>query len=272
MINYKPVPTIATLGPLNIHTWGLLVSIAFIVGLVLVVYFAKKKRLNISHVINIAFISIISGMVFAHLGWLVENHPSTFRQIIDVTSGLAFFPGFLAALLFSWLYIKTKKLNFWKYADVFAIAMPLSHAIARIGCFLNWDDYGKYTTLPWAIKVSNDIPRHPTQLYHVLANLTIFFVLLFVNKKISKRSRDRINKNKIKRKGPVRKSKLNFMFGGFLFLMYIIMYSVFRFIIEFWRDNPIHLGLTASQWFSIAAFIFASIFILVKARMKNKKL
>lgn len=258
MIDYTPLPVLMTIGQFHIYTWGFILSIAFIIGLALAVHLAKKKDLNVNHIINLAFITIISGIVFAHLGWLVENHPSTIKDIVNLTSGLAFFPGFLAAILFSWLYIHAKKLNFWKYADVFAVALPLSHAIARIGCFLNWDDYGKYTTLPWAIKVANDIPRHPTQLYHVLANLVIFGILFWLIKDKKKRK----NKNNRKRKK---------LFDGALFLIYIMLYSIFRFIIEFWRDNPLHFGLTASQWFCILGFIFVFVFMKIKKRIKIKR-
>ena len=73
---------------------------------------------------------------------------------------------------------------FFKYSKlgleylVLAMFVPIGMAIGRIGCFLNWDDYGIPTTLPWGISVGNSIlPVHPTQLYLVLLNLVLFAIL-----------------------------------------------------------------------------------------------
>lgn len=238
MINYTPIPVLMQVGRIKVYSWGVMLAIAIITGTLLVLRKAEKEKLNKQHCINIVLISIVAGLIFAHLGWLVENKPNSLADIINITRGLAFFPGFIAGLLAGMIYVKYNKLNLMRYLDVFMLYFPLAHTIARIGCFLNWDDYGKYTNVAWAIKVQNDAPRHPTQIYHAIANLCIFAVLMIIDKK--------------KKKAQQHKQK-----HGIIFVWYLFLYSIIRFVIEFWRDNPLHHGLTASQWFCIAMFLFA---------------
>ncbi len=250
MINYTPIPVLMQIGSIKIYSWGVMLAIAIIVAVLLILKKAQQEKLSKQHCINIVLISIIVGLIFAHLGWLVENKPRSFIDIINITSGLAFFPGFIAGLLAGITYVKCNKLNLMHYLDVFMLYFPLAHAIARIGCFLNWDDYGKYTNVAWAIKVQNDLPRHPTQIYHVIANLCIFAVLMIIDKK--------------KKKNYYKQNH------GIVFVWYLFLYSITRFIIEFWRDNPLHYGLTASQWFCLGMFLFA-ICMSISQQKKNQK-
>ena len=120
-------------------------------------------------------------------------------------------------------------------ADAVAPALAAAYAVGRMGCFLNGDDYGRPSGLPWAMAFPKGDPPtttlvHPTQLYEILASLVIFAILAWVLAPRLKR-------------------------GGALFWSYLGLAGVERFLVEFVRTNePGLLGLTQQQWISVVLF------------------
>lgn len=152
--------------------------------------------------------------------------------------GFVFFGGAIAAILTLLIYMKKKQLPVLKTADFFAVALPLGHAIGRIGCFLAGCCAGKPTDMPWGVTFTNPhslvdprylgVPLHPTQLYEVLCNLILFFVLQYYYKKPHK--------------------------NGAVLAAYVIGYCVIRFCIEFFRGDfrgGFVLGLSPSQLIAV---------------------
>ena len=154
--------------------------------------------------------------------------------------GLVFYGGILGGILSTIFFLKKYGLPFWKTMDVLAPPLVLAQAIGRIGCFMAGCCYGKTTELPWAVTFNNPntlapkgLHLHPTQLYHSIANLTIFCILFFF----------------------VRKRK---RFNGQVLCMYLFLYPLARFFLEFFRGDPkIHLigPLNLTQGFSIIIFL-----------------
>jgi phosphatidylglycerol:prolipoprotein diacylglycerol transferase len=124
----------------------------------------------------------------------------------------------MGAVAASIVTIRIKNLPFFKTADTIAPGVALGHGIGRLGCFFAGCCYGRQCDLPIAVQFSHPdslaplhVPLHPTQIYMVAANLILFLILIFLQRR--------------KR------------FHGMIFLSYIILYSVFRFIIEFFRGD-----------------------------------
>ncbi len=149
--------------------------------------------------------------------------------------------------------LKIKHLPFLKTADAIAPGAALGHGIGRLGCFFAGCCYGRQCELPFAVQFSDPhslaplhVPLHPTQIYMVFANLVLFFILVFLQRR--------------KR------------FHGMIFLSYIILYSVFRFIIEFFRGD--FRGdfffdfLSVSQGIGILAVLIAVI-VMVKLALST---
>jgi phosphatidylglycerol:prolipoprotein diacylglycerol transferase len=247
MIPYTPHPVILELGFFKIYSWGLMVAIAFFIGIVIAAKEAERKNIKKSKIYDIATYIIIGAIIGSRAGHIIFN-PEAIQTFLDFfkiwQGGMSFHGGFIGALLFSVFYIKKNKMNFWKITDVIAPSIPLAQAIGRIGCFLRGCCYGIPTTLPWGIEYLNEV-RHPTQIYSSIALLGIFFFL---------------SKQKNKKR-----------FDGSLFLTYIAIYSVFRFFIEFIRAEPkIILILTAAQITSII-LLFFSVIMFFKLRKGDKK-
>ena len=154
--------------------------------------------------------------------------------------GLVFYGGLIGAIIGGAVYLRWKKLPLWKIADVLAPSIALGSVFGRIGCLLNGCCYGRACSLPWAIHFPADnplhpptTPVHPTEIYDALLNLGLYFFLAWL----------------------CRRKK----FDGQIFATYLILYAVFRSIVEYFRgDYPVdhvHYGLTSAQLVSVPIFI-----------------
>jgi len=229
MIQFTPIRYIEIFN-IKIYVWGLFVLISILITFFLVYKRVKKEKLDEKIIYDLFLISIIFGFLGARILYAIENG---FEDFFYIQKGGLSWYGFLLAYFMIFLYLKIKKVSF-RYLEIIAIFLPLAQAIGRIGCFLNWDDYGVYTSLPWGIKV-DDFPRHPSQLYESFTCLLIFFVLLFIDKK---------------------KTKKNIIVKA-----YFLLYSFSRFILDFLRDSSRYFGLTLAQWISLIILIFTSFVI-----------
>ena len=245
MIPYITHPVLLDLGFLKIYSWGFMVALAFIAATILSAKEAKRKNISPEKIYSLVAYIIIGAIIGSRIGYLLFdlNSIANFLDIFKFwEGGLSFHGGFIGGTLFGFFYVKKNKLNFWEIADVIAPSIPLAQAIGRIGCFLRGCCYGIETSLPWGINYLGEI-RHPTQIY---SSIALFLIFIFLSKQKYKKN-----------------------FNGALFLTYIIIYSVFRFFIEFIRAEPkVLLGLTGAQIASIVLFVIA-IFIFLRFKKKN---
>lgn len=243
-------PVLFKIGPITIYSYGVMFALAFIVG----IYLARKRALAVGIeskiIMDLGIYILLSSIVGARLFYVLSNlsHYKEYPlEIIFSRYGFVFYGGLILGTIVGIWYVKSKKLSIGKIADVIAPSIAMGEAIGRIGCLLNGCCYGKATTLPWGIILpQNDtlelVPLHPTQLYSSLSNLIIFYILTYLWKK--------------------RK------FDGQIFLLYLILYAITRFIIEIYRgDNPyIFLHLTLSQILSILIGLGAISIMIIKTR------
>lgn len=230
------------LGFFKIYTFGLIVAIAFLVGLWFSLGEAKRKGISKDVVEGLVFYIMVGSIIGSRLLHVVLFWNSYSSNLLSVfmlwEGGLAFYGGFLGAVIASFIYLRVKKLSFFKYADLVTPSIILGHAIGRIACLVGDGGHvGKLTSLPFGVIVNGEL-RHLTALYDFV-NLTILFIiLLFLRKK-------------------------NF-FTGFLFLFYVCYYAFIRFLIEFLRTDPTFYGLTATQWTAIPLFFISLVVIFKK--------
>jgi phosphatidylglycerol---prolipoprotein diacylglyceryl transferase len=240
-------PVLFQKGIITIYSYGLMFSIAGLVVLFFAVKEAKHKNIKPSIIYDVFFWSMISGIAGARLCYILLDlkyflyNP---KEIIMLNhGGLVFYGGVFFALIVVGSVVKRKQTNFREILNVFIPYIPLGHAIGRIGCLLNGCCYGKVTNLFFAVNIAGE-DRHPTQIYEVLLNLFIFVVLIFMRKK-----------EKYQQK---------------LVYIYILLYGIGRFIIEYFRGDPVTVfySLRISQWISIVG-VLVSILFLLKPFRKN---
>lgn len=234
-------PTIFQLGPLEIRWYGVMYVLAFLA----VYYFAKsaikqgKLKLTEKQLDDLLGLLVLAMIVGARLFYAIFYSPSHFLDrpwefFYVWQGGLSFHGGFFGMLFAAWWFCRKHKVNLLQLADVFCIPLALGNAFGRIGNFINGELWGKTTSLAWGVVFENTgggpLPRHPTQLYEALYNIIICAVLYFLSKKNLKQ--------------------------GTLFGVFIMLYSISRFSVEFIKDLPMFGPLTMGQWLTIPLFLF----------------
>jgi phosphatidylglycerol---prolipoprotein diacylglyceryl transferase len=239
-------------GPFTLHTYGLLLAVAFLAGLWVASRQAKRAGLDSNRVTDMAVWVLIAGLVGAKLMLVVvdwrhySGNPGQLWSLFQ--SGGVFYGGLLGGMLTAWWYARRYSLPAWPTADVLAPGVVLGQAIGRLGCFFAGCCYGKPANVPWAVTFTDpyasrhvgtplDIALHPSQLYESLACFLVFFFLLW----LAPRKR----------------------FAGQVVLAYAVLYSVARFGLEFLRGDPERggaWGLSTSQIVAVMIVLGAAYF------------
>lgn len=230
-------PTILNLGPLEIRWYGVMYVLAFFVTYYYVRTFIRQGKLKLTEkeLDNMLGLMVVLMILFARLFYAIFYNPKYFLsepwKIIAIwEGGLSFHGGFLGVFLGGLYYSRKKKIPILKIADIFCVPIALGNAFGRIGNFINGELYGTPTTLPWGtIFPGTNEPRHPTQIYEALYNTAIFLILFKLR---NKKLRD-----------------------GQLFGLFMILYSIFRFSVEYLKDLPNYGPLTMGQWLTIPVFL-----------------
>ena len=250
-------PRLLQIGPFTIYGYGLMLAIGFIIGSYLVTYEMKRRGLDPNLGNTITLIALVAGVAGSKLLFLIENWDYFLDDPIGMAfspSGLTFYGGFLLATFSIYLYLRKRGIRFLLAADAIAPGLMLAYGIARIGCHLAGDgDYGFPTTLPWGTdyskgtyppsvafknipEIANTFPDgivpdhtlcHPTPMYEFLICGILFMVLWRLRAKLQPE--------------------------GKLFMLYLIVAGLERFLIEFVRINPRSaLGLSEAQLIALA--------------------
>ena len=135
-------------------------------------------------------------------------------------SGMSYHGGVIGVILVSILFLRKRKINFWKFADLIVPAIPLGYTFGRIGNFINGELFGRVTTMPWGMYFPLDQTqslRHPSQLYEAFFEGIFLFIILWL----------------------MRKKKYG---DGYLLGLYIFGYGFVRFMIEFLREPDFMVG------------------------------
>lgn len=240
-------PEICKIGPFTIYSYGVMLVFAFIVGAVLSALRAKKENINPDTIFNLCFIVFISGVIGARIFYVIEHIGDYINNPLEIImfqhGGLSWFGGLIMGLISGLLYLKNKNLNVYKVLDLIAPFAALAQAIGRIGCLLNGCCFGKEYSYGIYFPVHNAV-LIPIQIYSSILLIFIFIILRFVQ--------DRPHKT------------------GQIFLLYLLLYSLKRFFIEFWRsDNEIiSFGLTLFQILCIIIFVLSAYKLIKLAKSK----
>lgn len=236
-------PILFEIGDWPVYAYGVLLALAYLLALQFAVVRARRQGLDGTKVMDFGIYLIIAALVGAKLMLVIVDFDYFVRQPQELLSlvraGGVFYGGLIAALGVALWLSRRYGLSIWTTADLFAPGIALGHVIGRLGCLLAGCCYGTPTSMPWGITFTNPvaaanvgtplgIPLHPTQLYDAGAELLILAILLVTER----RGRP---------------------FAGRTFWLYMFLYGVSRFIIEFYRgdDRGTIAGLSTSQFVSV---------------------
>ena len=231
-------PILIEFGFVKIFTYGLLVATGFFVGIVLAARQGKEEGMDPQKILDLCFYILIAAILGGRLLYVVVEYKYFVANPIEVLKfwkgGLVFYGGLIGAVTVGGYLIRKYQLPFWKTGDILAPSVAIGQAIGRWGCYFAGCCYGAPTDVSWAITFTNEkslaplnIALHPTQIYLSLNALAIFGILMWLRKR--------------KR------------FDGQVFVTYGILYSIGRFIIEFYRDDD--RGFAVQNILSTSQFI-----------------
>lgn len=240
-------PILFTIGTLPIYSYGLSVAIAVLLCTWLLSKDAAKYDIKPDAIQDLVFILVLSGILgarlfYVSLDWAYYKE-NLWHIVLLNEGGLSWQGGLIAALGAGFLYLKIKKWPMRLTLDLLAPYIALGQAIGRLGCFANGCCYGK--PVIWGIYFPVHGARlHPTQLYEFASLLLIFFILKSIGHK-----------------------KEN---AGFVFLMYIWLSSIERFVVEFYRADQMAVWgpLSLFQWISLGVGV-GGLIVLMLGRKNN---
>ena len=255
-------PILFSVGSFHFPTYGALMVLAILAALCTIVRLGRREELDTGLLLDFSTWLLLVGLVGAKVLMVISDwgyyrrYPGEILSWNTFLAGGAFYGGIIAALLFAAWYIRLHHLSFWKVVDVYAPSVSLGLGIGRIGCFAAGCCYGKPTTSSWGVVFTDpiahqvagtplNIPLYPTQPIMSLASLSIFAILIW---RYWKKSRD-----------------------GEIFVLYIVLYAVARFFIEFLRGDEdrgfvFHHLLSTSQFIAILALAGAVWMALILRR------
>lgn len=235
---------------LKVHSYGVMVALGFLAALWWIRRQSRIEGLPGPKMLDMAFLMLLMALVGSRIAYIVVEweyflrHPSHVIRVWE--GGLVFYGGVLACIPTAWIFLKRNRLSFWKVSDVFMPGVALGHALGRIGCFLAGCCYGGQCDVHawYAVvfpKVSGGlappgVPLYPSQLMEAAAEFLIFLFLAWKSRKKA--------------------------FDGQILLLYLILYAILRYGIEFFRGDS-ERGFIVAPWLSTSQFI--SLILLVGA-------
>ncbi len=242
-------------------TWhGLFTALAVAVGVVFVARLARNRGMNEDIVFNVAMWAVPGGVIGSRLVHVIDRwsfYKNNLEEIFFIwNGGVALFGAILGGTIAGVAYAWVKGYPIGKLADMAAPSLLISQAVGRVGDLINGEHFSKTTDLPWAwvhthpdwpgrgrldvIPVGGDgaaIGYHPSVAYEMMADVLLFF---FIWRLLGKVSPD-----------------------GMVMLIYLALYSLVRFGIQFTRADPERLGaLQQAHVISLIVFAIALLFMI----------
>ena len=244
------------IGGLTVHGYGFMIALGFILAMILGEYRAKKLGLKDESVIDIAIIAGLTGFAGAKLLFIIVEFDSFIKNPKEVlgSSGFVVYGGLIAGFLSPLIYTRIKKLSFLPYIDCAVPGVAFAQGCGRIGCFLAGCCYGKETSAWYGVTFPADclapagVSLIPTQLFSAAGDF-IFAIILFI-----------LQRTLYKKKKKT---------SGIVTAVYLMLYAVGRFLIEFLRNDPRGaVGVLSTSQF-IAIFMFAAGAVMLSRFVKN---
>ena len=248
-------PILIEFGFFKIFTYGLLVATGFLVAILLASSRAEKEGLDSQKVLDLCFYVMVSALLGARLLYVIVEYRYFLDSPLEIfkfwKGGLVFYGGLILGVLISLWYLKRNQMPMWKTADLLAPSIALGQSIGRWGCFFAGCCYGKKTDVAWGITFTDpralaplEISLHPTQVYLSLNAVFIFIFLMWLSKRK--------------------------VFDGQILWSYGILYSIGRFLIEYFRGDdrgfPVEQVFSTSQFVGVFVFSFSAFMLLTLYR------
>lgn len=246
---------ILTIGSITIHGYGLMIGLGVMAALLLGDYRSKKFGLNGDHIYGMTFSAVILGFVAARILFIITEWENFLQNPMQYLSGAGFvvYGGIIGGFLTIYGFCKIKKIDMLSYLDLMIPSVALAQGFGRIGCFLAGCCYGRETDSCLGVVFTNSdfapngVKVLPTQLFMAGGDLILMAILLWYAAKRPMRGRTS--------------------------MLYLILYSIGRFVIEFLRnDNRGTVGVLSTSQFIAIFTLLAGIlgFFVIMPKLNQK--
>ena len=265
-------PVFFSIGSLDIRYYGLMWALAILIGAKFFDNFCKREGLPSKVSESIFIYGTMATIIGARLGHCLFYDPGQYltsgKGFVEMLLPIKFLPaggwkftgyeglashgGTLGLIIALWLYCRKTKLHYMDVLDMIAVATPITACCIRLANLMNSEIIGKPSDVPWAFIFERvDMqPRHPGQLYEAIAYLILFFIMIYLYKNYSKK-----------------------LHRGFFFGLCLTYIFVFRFFIEFLKENQEdfenNMMFNMGQWLSIPFVIVGIYFMFFYDRKKK---
>ncbi len=221
-----------------ISSFGVLMAAGFLVGTWLTALRMREEGLDPELATALLFYVMLGGVAGAKLYYALDVHLREglpFLSLLLARDGITWYGGLLAGIAAGAWGCRRHGVPVLSFMSCAAVALPVGHALGRVGCFLVGDDYGRPSDLPWAVAFPRGAPPtlervHPTQLYEIAWLLPLAALLW------------------------ARRRRSPFLFGEYLALA-----GLGRLLVEHWRLNArVALGLSEAQWIALGLVVAGS--------------
>lgn len=257
-------PELFKIGTFPVTTYGIFLAVGMLLALFAASRLAARDGLPKERIYDLGLWVLVGGLLGSKLLMILVEPGVEIFTLDFLRSGGVFYGGLIGGFVAVAILVPLYKLNFWKAADAFAPGVALGQAFGRQGCFSAGCCWGKATDLPWGVHFSqagheytgvpiygpdgSDLFLHPTQLIESFTMLAVFGLLVWLHKRKK--------------------------FDGQILIAYGIIYALFRFSIEFIRDDPrgdllgftTLTGLSTSQGVSLIVAAASIVFMIVRLR------
>ncbi|MCD4666345.1 prolipoprotein diacylglyceryl transferase [archaeon] len=240
-------PVLFSIFGLEVRYYGIIYALGFLVALFWLQKNRKELNLTKENVYDFIFYLAVGVIVGSRLFEVFYNPSyflSNFTNILKIwDGGMSFHGGLIGAILVSYFYSKKKGIRFYKLVDIMVIPAAFMLFLGRIANFINGELVGKITNVSWCVEFKDyENCRHPSQIYEAFKNLVILFVLLFTKTRKSLKE-------------------------GSLFWLFVTLYGLFRFLIEFLKEPTItYFGIPLGQALSFIMLIIGGYMLWEKIR------
>ncbi len=265
---FHPQPILFSFGFIHIYWYGFFIVLGIISALGVSFKLAQYYRVSHEFLFDLSFWLIINGLIGARIYDIFLQLPYYINRPLAIfkiwQGGLAIHGAIIASLITIYFFAKKQKISPWKLVSLVVPGLALAQAIGRFGNYFNQELFGLPTSLPWGIPI--DLANRPwdylsssffqpTFLYESFGCLLIFILLVGLNLILIKRD------------------KLNNYYFILMASLYMVLYSILRFLLEFIRIDfsPVLFGFRWPQIISLTFILIFAGFLIFNPHAKTKK-